>query len=84
MITIVTKGYCPYCKAARDLLDSLDVEYINHDVTDNEVLYTQVKEITGSHTVPQVFVWDVHGKFLGGYSEIESLHREWKLEGLLK
>jgi glutaredoxin 3 len=56
MITIVTKGYCPYCKAARDLLDSLDVEYTNHDVTENEVLYSQVKEITGSHTVPQVFV----------------------------
>lgn len=84
MITTITKGYCPYCQAALKLLDELKVEYKNYDVTDDETLYTQVKGITGAHTVPQIFVWDIHGKFLWGYSEIAELHKQGKLVELLK
>jgi glutaredoxin 3 len=56
MITIITKGYCPYCAAATTLLNKVGVEYINIDITLKLDLYNQVKEITGSQTVPQVFI----------------------------
>lgn len=84
MITIITKWYCPYCNAAVKLLNQLGIEHKNTDITNNPELYSQVKEISGSQTVPQVFIWDIHGKFLGGYTELTQLHKSGELEKLLK
>lgn len=84
MITIISKAYCPYCKAAIDLLDDLGGEYKNYDVTRDEALYSKVKQISASHTVPQVFIGDINGQFLWGYSEISALHQSGELEKLLK
>jgi glutaredoxin 3 len=84
MITIITKGYCPYCAAATTLLNKVGVEYINIDITLKLDLYNQVKEITGSQTVPQVFIWDIHGKFLGWFTELNELHKSGELEKLIK
>lgn len=84
MITIITKWYCPYCHAAERILKKLDLEYINTDITFKPKLYKQVQDITWSHTVPQVFIWDIHWKFLWGYTEINSLYESWELEELFK
>lgn len=84
MITIITKWYCPFCHAAERILNKLELEYTNIDITLKPKLYKQVQEITGSNTVPQVFIWDIHGKFLGGYTEINELYTSGELEELIK
>ena len=84
MITIITKGYCPYCAGAITLLNKVWVKYMNIDVTLKPDLYDQVKEITGSQTVPQVFMWDIHWKFLGWFTELNELHKSGELEKLIK
>ena len=84
MITIITKWYCPFCHAAERILKKLEIEYINTDITFKPKLYKEVQEITGSNTVPQIFIWGIHGKFLWGYSEINKLYKTGELEKLLK
>jgi len=84
MITIITKWYCPYCKAALELLEEINIEYKNIDITSDNWLYEEVQNITGSHTVPQVFIGDINWKFLGGYTEFSALYKNWELEKLLK
>lgn len=80
MLKLVTKSYCPYCHAAKDLFDSLSATYENIDVTQDEELFDTIQKVTGSHTVPQIFLWSIKKEsFLGGYSDVSALHWEWKL-----
>lgn len=84
MITIITKWYCPYCHGALRILKQLGVKYNNIDITFKPKLYKQVQSITNFHTVPQVFVWDIHGKFLWGYTQLNNLNKSWELEKIIK
>lgn len=81
MIQIYTKNYCPYCHKAIALLDSLDVDYKNIDITDTPEVIDELSKKSGFRTVPQVFVDE---KCLGGFSDIEALHQEGKLLDALK
>lgn len=81
MIIIYTKDYCPYCKQAKALLDSLNVEYKDIDVTHDQEKLMEISQKSGLMTVPQIFVDD---KCLGGYSDIAKLNEEGKLLELLK
>jgi glutaredoxin len=38
------------------ILKKLNIEYKNIDITLDNTLYEEVQNITGSHTVPQVFI----------------------------
>lgn len=81
MVKIYTKDYCPYCKQAKALLDSLSIPYEEHDVTDTPEVIEELSKKSGFRTVPQIFVGD---KCLGGYSDIAKLHQEGKLIELLQ
>lgn len=81
MVKIYTKNYCPFCAKAKVLLDSLGVKYDEDDVTDSPEKIQELSKLSGMMTVPQIFVGE---KCLGGYSDIEKLHQEGKLEELLK
>ena len=81
MVTIYTKNYCPYCAQAKTLLNSLNIPYEEHDITDTPEKIEELAKKSGFKTVPQIFVGD---KCLGGYSDIAKLHEEGKLLDLLK
>lgn len=81
MIKIYTKDYCPYCKSAKSLLDSLHVQYQEIDISKTPELIDELVQKSGLRTVPQIFVDD---KCLGGFSDIDALHRAGKLIDLLK
>lgn len=81
MVTIYTKNYCPYCVKAKTLLNSLNIPYEEHDITDTPEKIEELSKKSGFKTVPQIFVGD---KCLGGYSDIEQLYQEGKLMGVLK
>lgn len=83
-VNIVTKSYCPYCHSALQLLDSLWVEYNNIDITSDEQKFDEIKGITGSNTVPQIFAGDIKKEnFLWGYSDISALNEQGKLKNML-
>lgn len=81
MVDIYTKNYCPFCHKALALLEELNVEFTNHDITDTPEAIEELSKKSGFKTVPQVFVGD---KCLGGFSDIAALHEKGELLPLLK
>ena len=79
-VQIYTTNWCPYCNAAKALLDDKGVAYDEIDVTDPTLRMDMIQRAHGRRTVPQIFVGDEH---LGGYREVMMLDREGKLDPLV-
>ena len=77
-VTMYTSSVCPYCTAARSLLESLgaSVEEIplDHDSALRQELSARLE---GWRTVPMIFIGD---EFIGGFRELQELHRSGGLE----
>jgi glutaredoxin 3 len=81
-VTIYTTVYCPYCTAARALLEDKGVEFTNIDVTGRPDERRRLAERSGgSTTVPQIFI---DGEPIGGYDELAALEREGRLDAILR
>lgn len=79
-VVIYTTTYCPYCVAAKRLLERKQVEFEEVDVTSDSSLRLWLVEATGRRTVPQIFI---NGKPIGGYDELLSLEVAGELDVLL-
>jgi glutaredoxin 3 len=80
-VEIYTKWGCPYCTAAKSLLDGKGVSYEEYDVTMGGPKKAEmVERVPGARTVPQVIV---DGQALGGFDDISALDRQGKLDSLL-
>jgi glutaredoxin 3 len=80
-VEIYTSLYCPYCHAAKALLDKKGVRYVEHVVDGNPDLRdAMTKRADGRYTVPQIFIDDVG---VGGSDDIHALDRRGKLNPLL-
>jgi glutaredoxin 3 len=80
-VTIYTKGYCPYCHAAKDLLKKKGVAFEEIDVTtDREGQAAMTKRAGGRTTVPQIFIGTTH---VGGCDDLYALDAAGKLDPLL-
>ena len=66
-VTIYTKDYCPYCKAAKRMLRERGINYIEHDVQFDQVKMQEMIERSGRRTVPQVFSDNIH---IGGHDDL--------------
>jgi glutaredoxin 3 len=80
-VTVYTKQSCPYCVRAKRLLDQKGVAFREIDVEGNDELRVWLAEATGQRTVPQVFIGE---RSLGGFSDIEALDRDGKLDPILR
>ena len=78
---IYTTTYCPYCYAAKSLLDSKGVKYREIDVTKDPAMKRQVMEEMGWRTVPIILIND---RLVGGFDDLRTLEREKKLDEMLK
>ncbi len=80
-VEIYTKWGCPYCVAAKALLDDKGIAYIEHDITMGGPGRDEMRaRVPGATTVPQVLVDDVA---YGGYDDISALDRQGKLDPVL-
>jgi len=79
-VEIYTTQWCPYCNAAKALLDDKGVAYDEVDADDPKVRSAMVERANGRRTVPQIFVGDTH---VGGYDDMAALDRRGKLDPLL-
>lgn len=79
-IMIYTTPFCPFCFRAKDLLDSKGIDFTEIDVMMNADLRQEMAKNAGSHTVPQIFVDDVH---LGDCEEIFRLEAQGELDAKL-
>ncbi|MEN8837659.1 MAG: glutaredoxin 3 [Celeribacter marinus] len=80
-VTLYTTPICPFCIAAKRLLDAKGVNYTNIDVMrDPSRRAEMMQKAHGRHTVPQIFVGEEH---VGGCDELHALERAGKLDALL-
>jgi glutaredoxin 3 len=72
---------CPYCIAAERLLRERGVAEIDKIRVDLEPQRrTEMRERTGRHTVPQIYIGDFH---VGGFDDLAALDRAGRLTPLL-
>ncbi|HBQ14367.1 MAG: glutaredoxin 3 [Sandaracinaceae bacterium] len=79
-VEIYTTRWCPYCHAAKALLDAKGVAYEEIAVDGDQQKRAWLMEASGQRTVPQVFI---DGKPYGGFTDIAKLDRQGRLEPLL-
>jgi glutaredoxin len=75
-VVIFSKSYCPYCKRAKALFDSKDIEFfaVEMDVVANgKNIQQALKEKTGQRTVPKILIG---GRHSGGYDTLSKLSDE--------
>lgn len=80
-VEIYTKWGCPYCVAAKSLLDKKGVSYEEYDVTMGGAKKAEMlQRVPSARTVPQVLVG---GKALGGFDDISALDHRGELDAIL-
>jgi glutaredoxin 3 len=80
-VEIYTTPWCPYCLAAKRLLDRKGVAYHEVDVSrDAEQRQAMMARARGRHTVPQIFIG---GQHVGGSDDLHALEARGKLDPLL-
>ncbi len=80
-VEIYTTQWCPYCTAAKALLEKKGVAYEEVDAMNQDARAAMVERAHGRRTVPQIFVGDTH---VGGYDDLAELERRGRLDPLLQ
>ena len=80
-VTIYTKTWCPYCMAAKDLLEQRGIAFTEIEITGKPDLRDEMLAKTkGRSTVPQIFIGERH---VGGCDDLHVLDRAGELDALL-
>ena len=80
-ITMYTTKVCPYCIAAKRLLNKKGAAFEEVDVSFDAAKREElVKRAGGRMTVPQIFIGDQH---IGGCDDLYELEASGKLDALL-
>ena len=80
-VVIYTKPGCPYCTAAKALLDKKGVEFTEIVASNNpEKKQEMIQKSGGRMTFPQVFVGEKH---IGGSDDLHALDARGGLDPLL-
>ena len=80
-VEIYTTPFCPYCHAAKRLLQKKGAVYTETDVSRDPALrQAMMKRAGGRHTVPQIFIG---GQHVGGSDDIHLLDKQGRLDPLL-
>jgi glutaredoxin 3 len=80
-VVIYVTEYCGFCRMAEGLLHRKGIKFEAVDVTNAGDARSWLVETTGQRTVPQIFI---HGRSIGGYSELSALDRAGKLTPMLE
>ena len=80
-VEIYTTPFCPYCHAAKRLLQKKGVAFVETDVSrDPQIRVAMTQRAGGRRTVPQIFI---DGQHVGGSDDLHALDDQGKLDGLL-
>jgi glutaredoxin 3 len=80
-VQVYTTPSCPYCVMAKRLFTRKGVPFQEIDVAHDDDKRRWLVQVTGQRTVPQIFIG---GKPYGGFTDIDALDRQGKLDPLLQ
>ncbi|TPX58520.1 hypothetical protein PhCBS80983_g03060 [Powellomyces hirtus] len=82
-IVVFSKSYCPYCKKAKALLNSLNEKFAAYEldeIADGTAMQAYLKEKNGQSSVPNIYIKGTH---VGGCDDLHAAHSSGKLQKLL-
>ena len=79
-VVIYSTKNCPFCVAAKNLLESLSIQLEEIDLTSDIEKRLKISTKYNWRTVPIIIIND---NFIGGFDELNNLYSEGKLEELL-
>lgn len=79
-VVVYRTRFCPYCVRAVRLLERRGVAFEAIDVSGDPARREWLREVSGQHTVPQIFI---NERPIGGFSELSALERSGELDALL-
>ena len=82
-VLIFSKSYCPYCADVKQVFKAANADYkvVELDqVSNGSAVQSQLAQITGQRTVPNVIIGDKH---VGGCDDTLALQRSGQLKALL-
>lgn len=71
---------CPFCVAARSLLQSKGVDWLEILIDIEPDKRAEMMAKSGRHTVPQIFIGETH---VGGFDDLQALDQSGGLDPLL-
>jgi glutaredoxin 3 len=80
-VEMYSNAWCPYCAAARALLDSKQVHVTEINIEQYPERRTEMIARSGRQTVPQIFIGSTH---VGGYDDLAAMERRGELDTLLR
>lgn len=75
-VEIYSMDYCPYCKAAKRLLNALNWNFKEFEVTGKPKLKNEMVRRTQRKTVPQIFIDNQH---IGGFDDFANYVQQRQL-----
>jgi glutaredoxin 3 len=79
-VVMYATDWCPYCRRARQLLEARGVAFDEIDVDMSPEARAEMQRRSGSTSVPQIFVGEVH---VGGCDDLHALEARGGLDALL-
>ena len=80
-IEIYSTAMCPYCVAAKRLLDARGLPFREYRIdTDAAARKAMLERAPGARTVPQIFI---NGALVGGFDQLSEADRSGRLAQLL-
>lgn len=80
-VEIYTKDYCPFCTKAKMLLEQLNVDFQEIDLSVSPEKYDELQvRRPGARTVPQIFIND---QGIGGCDDLYALYEAGTLKPML-
>ncbi|HEX2134295.1 MAG TPA: glutaredoxin 3 [Microvirga sp.] len=81
-ITMYTRSWCPYCTAAKRLLQQKGLAFTEIDIEERAGARQEMIQKAGGRTsVPQIFIGERH---VGGCDDLYALEDRGQLDGLLR
>lgn len=81
-LKVFSTGTCPICDKTKLLLNKWGIAYEEVRIdTDMDGRREFIEKTNGARTVPQI---TIHGKWIGGFSELTELHMDGELAELMK
>lgn len=80
-VEIYTSPLCGYCHAAKRLLASKNVAFVEIDISRDPGQRAVMMQRSGRRTVPQIFIGETH---VGGCDDLYAVDGAGKLDNLLK
>lgn len=78
-VEIYTTSFCPFCIRAKNLLQSKNIEFVEHNLDGKNDELMALKQRTGMQTVPQIFI---DNELVGGFTELAAKDSRGELEDL--